>query len=111
MSDRSEPQPDLAILAWKDDFYAAGHPQTQDVLMLIEVADYTIEHDREEKLSLYAAAGIPVVWVVDINAQSIEVYSEPNNLMYQRREVFGRGVDWGLETFPDIRLSGDRILG
>ena len=50
LSDESEPQPDVMLLKWRDDFYRDGHPEPSDVLLLIEVSDTTIEYDRTTKL-------------------------------------------------------------
>jgi Uma2 family endonuclease len=62
LSERTEPEPDLSLLKPRPDFYAAGHPGPQDVLLVIEVADSSIGFDREIKIPLYARAGIPEVW-------------------------------------------------
>lgn len=77
LEDNSEPQPDLALLRLRDDFYEAGHPQVEDVFLLVEVADTSIEFDQEVKIPLYAESGISEVWVVDINQQCLEVYRQP----------------------------------
>ena len=61
LNDTSEPQPDVMLLRWRDDFYESGHPSPADVLLLIEVSDTTVDFDRSAKLSAYAAAGIPEV--------------------------------------------------
>lgn len=58
LDNKSEPQPDVALLKPRDDFYATAHPQPQDIFLLIEVADSTILYDREEKIPLYAEANI-----------------------------------------------------
>jgi Uma2 family endonuclease len=60
----SEPQPDVAIVRWRDDFYLAGHPTPPDIYWVIEVADTNIAYDREVKVPLYMQAGIPEVWLV-----------------------------------------------
>ena len=59
LDDASEPQPDVMLLRWRDDFYESGHPGPADVLLLIEVSDTTVDYDRGAKLAAYAAAGIP----------------------------------------------------
>jgi Uma2 family endonuclease len=70
----SEPVPDIAVLKRRDDAYAEHHPFPEDVLLLIEVADTSVVKDRNVKVPLYAASGIPEVWLVNIPAQVIEVY-------------------------------------
>ena len=84
LSDYSEPQPDLAVLQYRDDFYAQAHPTADDILILIEVADSTIAYDRGEKIPRYAAAGIPEAWIVDLTQQMIEQYTAPTRGQYTR---------------------------
>jgi Uma2 family endonuclease len=62
----SAPQPDIALLRPREDFYTGGHPTPADVLLVIEVADSLVEFDRNKKLPLYAQANIPEVWLVDL---------------------------------------------
>ena len=81
LSNRSEPQPDLAIMNYREDYYASGHPQSNDILLLIEVSD--LKYDREVKLPLYARAGIPEVWIVNLEAQILEVYRQPIENSYR----------------------------
>jgi Uma2 family endonuclease len=58
LGERSEPQPDLALLRPRGDFYASGHPGPQDVLLVVEVAETSADADREVKVPLYARAGV-----------------------------------------------------
>lgn len=96
----SEPEPDLALLKPRDDFYADSHPQAADVLLLIEVSDSSIVYDRRTKLPLYATNGIPQVWIVDLQRREIAVFSEPANGEYQTARVFMRGEAIPLDLFP-----------
>lgn len=111
LSDRSEPQPDFALLQPRLDFYEAGHPRPQDVLLLVEVADTTAESDRKVKISLYARSEIVEVWLVDINQQSIEVHREPALNRYRNVQHFQRGQKLSAQAFPDISLTVDEVLG
>jgi Uma2 family endonuclease len=61
----SEPEPDLAILKYRDDFYAGVLAEPQDIFFLIEVSDSTLAYDRDLKIPLYAAGGVGVVWLLD----------------------------------------------
>jgi Uma2 family endonuclease len=70
----SEPQPDIAVLCWRDDFYTQANPVAEDILLIIEVADSTVRYDRSTKLPVYARHGIPEVWIVNLPQQRIEVY-------------------------------------
>jgi Uma2 family endonuclease len=76
LGDYSEPQPDIAVLRWRDDFYIHANPQAEDILLIIEVADSTVRYDRTTKLPVYARYGIPEVWIVNLPQHRIEVYRE-----------------------------------
>ena len=71
----SEPVPDVAIVPGKPSDYRTHHPPT--ALLVIEIADTSLEYDRTEKMSLYAAAGIPEYWIVNLVERCVEVYREP----------------------------------
>jgi Uma2 family endonuclease len=82
LGDLSAPQPDLALLRYRDDYYAQAHPGPADVLLLIEVADTSLTHDRSTKLPLYARFQIPEVWIVDIPGRHLDVHREPDSTRY-----------------------------
>lgn len=73
----SEPEPDLALLRPRADFYANSHPGPEDILLIVEVADTSLAFDREEKVPLYAAVGIPEVWLVNLVDKSLTVHRRP----------------------------------
>jgi len=83
----AEPQPDIAILHARDDYYASAHPRPDDVLVVIEVADTSVDYDRDVKLPQYADSCISEAWLVDINAQTVEQYSQPRNGTYRNKLV------------------------
>ena len=111
LSDYSEPEPDLAILRWRKDYYEQELPQPADVIIVIEVADTSVEIDRNVKLPLYAKAEISVAVLVDVTKESVEVHSQPANGKYQSVEIFGRGDLFQLDSFPLLNLKVDDILG
>src|SRR3990170_251848 len=73
----SEPQPDLALLRPRPDFYAQAHPGPEDVLLVVEVADTSVESDRGVKVPLYARAGIAAAWLVDLAGERLIVHAAP----------------------------------
>jgi Uma2 family endonuclease len=73
----SEPEPDVTLLAPKDDFYASGKPSSADVLLVVEVSDTTLEFDRTVKRDLYAENGLEEYWIVNLIAGEIEVHRTP----------------------------------
>ena len=111
LSRDSEPQPDLALLKPRPDFYRTSHPGPGDVLLIIEVADASVEGDRRVKVPLYAKAGIPEVWLFDVNAERIEVYRTPTSDGYRDVRVLRRGESLAPGAFPDLALAVDDLLG
>ena len=92
LSPRSEPQPDLAVLAWRDDGYRDELPGPADVLLVVEVAESSVATDRDVKLPLYGRAGIGEAWLVDLPAGTIEVHTGPSPAGYRERSVHGIGA-------------------
>ena len=111
LDDNSEPQPDLVLLRRRTDFYEAGHPQAEDVLLLVEVADTTVETDRDVKILLYANSGIAEVWLVDINAQCLEVYQQPSEKGYQIIQKYYRGQTVTIQAFSEVSFTVDEVMG
>lgn len=111
LDDYSEPQPDVALLRPHPDFYAQAHPLASDVLLVVEVADSSVDYDREVKLPLYARSGIPEVWLVDLPADVIEVYARPVSGKYQVVKRAGRGEHVTSASVPSLALSVDAVLG
>lgn len=77
LTDRTEPEPDLLVLRHRDDAYRSRHAQPGDVVLAIEVARSSLRFDRDVKLPLYARAGIPEAWIVDLVDGVILVATEP----------------------------------
>ena len=84
----SEPEPDVAILKLRDDYYFDAHPKPKDTFLLIEVSDTTLEKDRTVKAPLYAEAGIPFYWIVNLPEMQLEVYSQPDKGQYKLRQIY-----------------------
>lgn len=111
LNNLSEPEPDIALLQTRADFYESGHPQPQDIFLLIEVADSSIEYDRDVKIPLYASSGITEVWLVDIYQQVIIVYRYPSENGYRDIQTLSRGEKLSISAFPENNLFVDDILG
>ena len=79
-----EPQPDIAVLHWRNDSYRGALPHAEDVLLIIEIADSTLRYDRDIKVPLYAKNGIPEVWLLDLQNRQLEIYREPEQGAYQQ---------------------------
>ena len=111
LDDFSEPQPDIALLRWRDDFYRHAHPTPADVLLVIEVADSTVESDRSYKMPLYAKAGIPEMWLVSLPDETIELYAESAGGVYQVSKTFKRGEEAQSYGVTDLRVEVAKVLG
>ncbi len=110
LGERSEPQPDLALLVPRSDFYAAAHPGPEDVLLVIEVAETSADFDRQVKAPLYARAGVREVWLVDLPSRRVEVYRSPSGDTYRDVQTLGPGKRLAPQAFPDAEASVDEIL-
>ena len=108
---RSEPQPDIMLLSPREDFYRTAHPEPEHALLLVEVANTSLRHDRGRKLPVYARTGVPEVWIVNRRADAVEVYRAPSSNRYQERDVIGRGGHVAPAALPDCRRLIDDILG
>ena len=108
---RSTPEPDLLVLGPRPDFYREADLRPDDVRLLVEVADTSLRYDREVKGPLYAAAGVPEYWIVDVEGGAVEIYRDPAPGGYQRAQRITRGTSFGPQAFPDVVLSVSDILG
>jgi len=111
LDDYSEPQPDLALLRPRSDFYAAAHPQGEDILLLVEVANTTLEIDRSIKIPLYAASGIPEVWLVNARDRTLETYRQPLGDTYQQVQILSPGAKVTLLALPEVEIGVEEIVG
>lgn len=110
LNDYSEPEPDLAILKPRPDFYAEAHPRPDDVLLIIEVSDTTLDYDQEVKVPLYAKAAIPEVWIINLPQSTIEIYTTPQTGLYRKAEFFKSGDPLVSSVFPELKISADQVL-
>lgn len=110
LDDDNEPHPDVTLLRRRNDYYSTGHPGPGDVSLLIEVADTTLDFDRNVKLPLYARAGIPEVWIVNLQDRRVEVYTEPDGVGDSSVRHYGPGESVAPLHFPDIALEVERII-
>ena len=111
IDDFSEPQPDLALLKPRKDFYSRSHPTPEDVLVVIEVADTSVHYDRNVKLPLYARAGIPEAWLMILRKEVVEVHSQPKNGKYQKVQRLKRGKSLTSPTIPGLSCRVEDLLG
>jgi Uma2 family endonuclease len=111
LDDHSEPQPDIAVLKPRADFYRRSKPTPADVLLVIEVSDTTLEYDRQIKVPLYARAGIAEVWIVNLSDERVETYRDPSGGAYQANASVRRGEEVEARAVASLRLSVAELLG
>ena len=80
----SEPEPDVCIVRGATEDYAASNPSSENVALVVEIADTTLERDRGLKKRMYARAAIPTYWIINLVEQRLEEYSEPAEEDWER---------------------------
>ena len=116
LTDDTEPEPDLTLVKIREGaYYLETHPRPDDVLLLIEVADTSLEYDREIKLPRYAASKIEEVWIVNLVDNIIEVYREPlvladGTVGYRTRTNFVKGDTITPQAIPSLNITVDDVL-
>ena len=110
LDETSEPQPDIALLKPRPDFYRNSHPQPEDIFLLIEVADTTVKYDREVKIPLYAEVNIPEVWLLDVNQEVVEVYRNPLQGVYQDVQKLVKNQILSTLAFPDVHINVSEVF-
>jgi Uma2 family endonuclease len=111
LDEYSEPQPDLCLLQPRADFYAQAHPTPAAVLLVVEVANSSAGFDREVKLPLYAQASVPEVWLINLPADTVELYAQPSGGKYQKSLELKRGETLNSETISQLSLAVNAVLG
>jgi Uma2 family endonuclease len=104
------PEPDLALLRPRDDFYIHKHPAGRDILLIVEVADSSLDYDTSVKAELYAILGVPEYWVVDLQNNRVLAYSDALRDRYRTVREFHQGESIAPQLLPDCRLTMDVLL-
>ena len=110
LDDHSEPEPDVAVIRREHERDLRDHPWASDTFLIVEVADTSLRHDRDVKLPLYAAAGVPEVWLVDLIAANVTVYRRPHEGRYESMERLERSQNVTPQAFPDLSVGLDDLL-
>ena len=104
------PEPDLVLLRPRTDFYASRHAGPADVLLVVEVAESSIEYDRTVKALLYARSNVPEYWVVDLNGSIVHCYSSRHRAGYRNVREYARGQSLAPQLLPDCVVSTSELL-
>ena len=82
MNEISEPQPDLALVKPRADYYKKNHPGAGDTFLIVEVSDTTLRYDVRIKAPLYARHEVPEFWIVDLKGRQVRFYRSPKSGQY-----------------------------
>jgi len=107
----NEPQPDILLLKPREDYYGSKHPAADDTLLLLEVADMSLGFDLKVKIPLYAAMGVPEVWVADLRKDVIRVFRSPEAGQYRTNLTFGAKETLSVLAFPDVAFEVSQLIG
>jgi Uma2 family endonuclease len=106
-----EPQPDVALLRPRADYYGTAKATPPDVLLLVEVSDTTLRTDLGRKARIYANAGVHEYWVLDLNNGAVYVHRSPSNGAYSTREVLGPADHLSADFAPSVQFIVAELLG
>ncbi|MBW4607377.1 MAG: Uma2 family endonuclease [Hassallia sp. WJT32-NPBG1] len=115
LPNNSEPEPDVVIARGTDEDYLAHHPYPQDILLVVEISDFTLTYDQTTKLKLYAEAGIDDYWIVNLNARQLERYNQPyqnaqSEFNYLSKQISLPNQSVLIPGFEDTLLDLSRIF-
>jgi Uma2 family endonuclease len=103
----SEPEPDIVVVRGDTRQYLDRHPGAEDIAIIVEVSDRTLQRDRTFKKRIYASAGIPIYWIVNLAESEVEVYSQP--LVSVDPPDYDRRLNYGRSTFVPVTVEGVEI--
>lgn len=106
-----EPQPDVALLRPREDFYARATPTPTDILLLVEVADTTLRTDLGRKARIYASGGVAEYWVIDLNNRVLYVHGSPADGRYTSQRVLGSSESISAAFADGVRFKVVELIG
>lgn len=108
LSPDSEPEPDVAVVSGETGTYSRVHPTT--ALLVVEVADSSLSFDRNHKQRLYARAGIPEYWIVNLASRRLEVYREPAPDGYLSVTALGMADSVSPLALPGVNFAVENLF-
>ena len=111
LDEENQPEPDVMLLKRREDYYRHRAPGPTDVLLLVEVSDSSLSHDRNVKLPLYAHFGVPEVWIANIPARVVETYMDPVDGEYTVSRVYSPGETLSPAAFDDVEIPISQFIG
>ena len=110
LGENSAPEPDLALLKYREDNYAGGFPVPEEVLLVIEVSSSSLTYDREVKAHIYGRAMVPETWVLNLPGDCLERFTNPGPEGYAQHTVLRRGDKVRPVSLPDVELAVEDLL-
>ncbi len=111
LDEHSEPQPDVALLKRREDFYRQRHPRSADVLLVVEIADTSLRFDRDTKALLYAAHDIPEMWLVDLRGRRLIRHRAPQQGSYTLVDEPNLAVPVEISAIPGFTVDLQLLFG
>ncbi len=109
LNDYSEPEPDVVLAVSPLAKYASSHPTPEDIYLLVEVAESSIEIDRKKAVK-YARNGIIQYLILNLNTNELEDYCEPSADGYRSKKTYGENESFNLVAFPDVEIKVGDLL-
>ena len=110
LDDGSEPEPDVMLLRRREDYYTTAHPTPADTLLVMEVADSSLEYDRGTKAHIYGRAGVAQTLVANLPEDCVEGFEQPGPEGYARHTIYRRGDKIRLVALPDLEVAVEDLL-
>jgi Uma2 family endonuclease len=110
LGERSEPEPDVALLSPDEQEYVDRDPTPQEILYVLEIADTTLTYDRTIKAPLYAQAGIIQYGILNVNARELEDYRDPDDSGYRTKHTYRTDESFTLVAFREVRITISELL-
>jgi len=110
LNNYSEPVPDISLVRHRPDDYVTAHPTPVDTLLVVEVADTTLQYDLDEKAPLYAESAVPELWIVDLTRREVIRLAEPEGGSYREREVASAAAHISPLLLPEAQIALSEVL-
>ncbi len=110
LGNKSEPEPDIAVVKFDANEYSLRHPESADIYLLIEVADSTITKDRNQKSRIYAKNQVLEYWILDLQRRQVYIFRQPEGQSYREQFVLSSSDTVSLQEFPDIAIALDALF-
>ena len=111
LSDFSHPQPDIALLERRKDFYRGAHPGPSETFLIIEVSDSSLRMDQMVKVPLFAHFEVPEMWIVDLVHERLNVYRAPRDGEYKEVSSIEKPGVTALSALPGVTVDLSDLFG